>query len=77
MKTYKLCANGFTAADPDFPKSRILVMELLRTEEEGIGEQYKWYVWGRNGSGEVRAELVGVLEQESISYFIQEETPFR
>lgn len=68
-------ANGFTAADPDFPKSRIAVMELLRTEEEGIGEQYKRYVWGKNGSGEVRAELVGVLEQESISYFIQEETP--
>ena len=68
-------ANGFTAADPDFPKSRIAVMELLRTEQEGIGEQYKRYVWGKNGSGEVRAELVGVLEQESISYFIQEETP--
>lgn len=68
-------ANGFTDTDPDYPKSRIAVMELLRTEEDGIGEQYKRYVWGRNGSGEVRAELVGVLEQESISYFIQEETP--
>ena len=63
-------ANGFSSADADFPKSRIEVMELFRTEQDGIGEAYKRYVWGRNGSGEVRAELVGVLEQESISYFI-------
>ena len=68
-------ANGFSDTDPDFPKSRIEVMELFRTEQNGIGEAHKRYVWGNNGGGEVRAELVGVLESESISYFIQEETP--
>ena len=68
-------ANGHTEADADFPKSRIEVMELFRTEQDGIGETYKRYVWGDNGGGEVRAELVGVLEQESVSYFVLEEQP--
>ena len=45
-------------------------MELLRTEEEGIGEQYKRYVWGRNGSGEVRKNLSVYLNRNRsrISY---------
>ena len=63
-------ANGFSNSDPDYPDSRVDVMELVRT---GVDPADRTYVHGNNAMGETRAELVGVLDLESIAYFVQED----
>ena len=63
-------ANGFSNTDPDYPDSRIDVMELVRT---GMTPADQMFVYALNPNGMTKAELVGVLDLESIAYFVQED----
>ena len=64
-------ANGWSPTDPDYPISRVAAMETVRTTS--IPGGLKTYVHGNAAFGEIRAELVGVLDRSSISYFTQED----
>ena len=64
-------ANGWDKTYPDYPISRVAAMESVRTTDTPGG--MKTYVHGLCAFGEIRAELVGVLDLASISYFVQED----
>ena len=64
-------ANGWDKTYPDYPISRVAAMESVRTTDTPGG--MKTYVHGLAAFGEIRAELVGVLDLASISYFVQED----
>ena len=64
-------ANGWSKTDPTYPISRVAAMEAVRTASVAGGK--KTFVHGLAAFGEIRAELVGVLDLASISYFVQED----
>ena len=58
-------ANGWDKTYPDYPISRVAAMEAVRTTSVAGG--MKTYVHGMAAFGEIRAELVGVLDLACLS----------